>query len=996
MILIGPFLYLWYMLTTNMQKGWIIRYICLPVLALFIFLFPPKAFSQSSQFRNFNVRDGLPSSEVYDVIQDSKGFMWFCTDAGVCRFDGYEFKVFNTSNGLPDNTIFEAIEDYKGRIWFRSYNGKLSYYYNDSVFCLPINNILIKQIKGGIITSLAIDTADNVYVGFSTDMKPLKISLRNNFAISQINVPHNTYYIITTPSNGIIKGIYVIGDSITPTYPPRKVAFFNLNFQNKLVHKSQPDYWTQKMFFSKQDKTIQIPGGSLASSLFSEFIVSDSNHSVIFYQKFPEPILNIVPDNKKRIWVVPLKDSPCYYYNGAITKLTALDFLKNKRITSVAVDNKGGLWFTSLSDGVYYLRSLNFKTWTIENGLPDIKVTSINVTPDSLLWITLFQNNKIVLLHNDSISYRTVSDAGDISINSILFYTDKSIWVASSKGVFIFDKAHPVNPQPFLQSIGGMELAQNKDGTVWCSLPHSCRLLYKESSKISIKKNVQFNSKILKILSDGQNGIWIGAANGLYHYTGDSLFYAGNSNPALKNAITDIFFTNDSAMWMATHDTGVIIKNRNRLYYITTANGLINNSCRCICCDYRGNMWVGTRKGLSHIFIKKDYTGGIHIESIKNIYGPNLAEINSVACIGDIVYVATNTCLTAFDMTKTEPDTIAPPVYFTGLKINGEKITISDKKLYLKYNENYIAINYAGLSYTDEGNIKYRYKLLGIDTGWIYTMNTSIQYPSLTDGDYKFVVSARNGDGVWNMQPATFSFSISPPWWKTWWAKITFSVLAIGLIYWRIKAIQLAERKKNEITRQLTLAELQKIKAQFDPHFLFNNLNTLSSLITVAPDNAQEFVDELSQFYHYTISHNKEEFISLSEEIEQAKRYYTLLLIRFGDHLTVEFNNIKPDTEYFILTNSLQILLENVVKHNNILSDTPLAVKIGLTSKPSLLVVNKRYPKKNVQSTGQGLSGINERYKLLTGKEIAISYTTDYFSVELPLLIPKEYENINH
>src|SRR5687767_1111193 len=104
--------------------------------------------AQFQRYRNYDVKDGLPSSEVYDVLQDSKGFLWFSTDLGVSRYDGYDFKNFTTENVLPDNTIFKMHEDYTGRIWFTSFSGKLAYFLNDRIDALPCNDALAQAMHG--------------------------------------------------------------------------------------------------------------------------------------------------------------------------------------------------------------------------------------------------------------------------------------------------------------------------------------------------------------------------------------------------------------------------------------------------------------------------------------------------------------------------------------------------------------------------------------------------------------------------------------------------------------------------------------------------------------------------------------------------------------------------------------------------------------------------------------------------------------------------------
>jgi ligand-binding sensor domain-containing protein len=954
--------------------------------------FAHSVFSQSSQFRNYSIKEGLPSSEAYNVMQDSKGYMWFCTDKGVSRFDGYEFRNFNKESGLPDNVVFETKEDYKGRIWFRSHSGKLCYFYHDSIFRLPINDSLFALLKNTLTTSLAIDSSDNLYLGFYGKVSPLKISLKNNCSISKMPIPNLIYYLCLLGSSEILTGC-----SFNPA--------IDYATESKFVLSLYRDYSLKKIKSFEDLKEEGQPGhnralvlhnGYIAASLGKKFFVLDSNYNPRFIYDFPSLILDLMVDKNNRIWITTVNDEPVCYDRGRIIRYPVLQFLKDKRITSMAIDNEGGLWFTSLYDGVYYLHSLNFKTWTTENGLPGNKVTIVRTAPDSSLWISTLLKNKIAILKRDSVSsYKSMPDIPELSINGILFTSTNSVWISSSEGVFILTTSG--NGKIFLAlSRAGRDLLLNKDGSVWFNGTSRATLLRNSGSSVSEEVKARMDKKILKIGKHGDKELWIATMNGLYIYMNDSIINLGNTYPILKKPFPDFMFDEKNNLWMAS-DTGIIIKSGTHFSYITVADGLISNNCRCISEDSLGNMWIGTKMGISHILLTHE-TGyeNFHISAIKNIKSQNLNEVNCITCLNKMVYAGTNSGLTAFNMNVISADTLPTPIYITKIKVNGKSLNAERKALTLNYDENYIVINYSGLDYSDAGNIQYRYKMDGIDTGWVYTKNTNTQYPKLPPGNYTFLVSAMNSDGKWNMHPASIGLNILPPWWGTWWSRIISLAIIIGFLYWRIKAVQINERRKTQINKQLAMAELQKIKAQFNPHFLFNNLNTLSSLISTSPDVAQEFVDELSEFYHYTISHSKEEFIQVTQEAEHAKRYASLLLIRFGDRLNIKWNIESKYYQWMILTNSLQLLLENIVKHNNILSAEPLYIEIASTPANTIIVKNKIIAKKEVISTGMGLSSINERYKLLTGKEINVSHTSDFFSVELPLIIPKEDEDINN
>ena len=129
--------------------------------------FETDAFSQSYSYRHFTVEDGLPTSEVFQVFQDSKGYIWIATNNGVCRYDGYEFKTFTKADGLPDDTVLEIYEDHKNRIWFIPHSVKLSYYFNDSIIEYKYNDAIQKLVKGnGVPEKLMfyVDSIDNIYM----------------------------------------------------------------------------------------------------------------------------------------------------------------------------------------------------------------------------------------------------------------------------------------------------------------------------------------------------------------------------------------------------------------------------------------------------------------------------------------------------------------------------------------------------------------------------------------------------------------------------------------------------------------------------------------------------------------------------------------------------------------------------------------------------------------------------------------------------------------
>ncbi|MDR2058237.1 MAG: histidine kinase [Dysgonamonadaceae bacterium] len=209
-------------------------------------------------------------------------------------------------------------------------------------------------------------------------------------------------------------------------------------------------------------------------------------------------------------------------------------------------------------------------------------------------------------------------------------------------------------------------------------------------------------------------------------------------------------------------------------------------------------------------------------------------------------------------------------------------------------------------------------------------------------------------------------------------------ILSSQLIYLSNKQQQTAlenERLQAEYMKTRFMA----LKNQVDPHFLFNSLNTLSSLIQTDADKAQEYVQQLSYVFRYTLQ-NKE-IITLEEELKFTLAYCHLMQIRYGDNLQFIQNTDEKYYSYFIVPLSLQILVENAIKHNVVSNRQPLAITFSTSEKATIKISNPVQPKKDAESGESiGLSNLAERYRLLWSKEIAIRNAGGIFEVEIPLI----------
>ncbi|MBZ9630199.1 histidine kinase [Salegentibacter sp. LM13S] len=213
----------------------------------------------------------------------------------------------------------------------------------------------------------------------------------------------------------------------------------------------------------------------------------------------------------------------------------------------------------------------------------------------------------------------------------------------------------------------------------------------------------------------------------------------------------------------------------------------------------------------------------------------------------------------------------------------------------------------------------------------------------------------------------------------------TIISLFFHLIYF-YKALQEKKVKEQKIIAGTASAKFDALKNQLDPHFLFNSLNVLSALIDENPEQAQKFTSALSKVYRYVLEQKNKELVDLEEELKFAKTYMDLLKMRFEDAIVFNFPSVLKNPEAKVVPLSLQLLLENTIKHNTVNSENPLEISI-IEEDRNLVVKNNLQPKAILKrGSGVGLSNIKQRYHLLTDRKIEIDNSHNVFIVKLPLL----------
>ena len=348
------------------------------------------------------------------------------------------------------------------------------------------------------------------------------------------------------------------------------------------------------------------------------------------------------------------------------------------------------------------------------------------------------------------------------------------------------------------------------------------------------------------------------------------------------------------------------------------------------------------------------------------------------------VYIPFEKGLLVFKNLRKQWD-IKPRVVLTGVENDFKKTT--QQQPVFKANTNFISFHFDGISFTNPERLNYRYRLEGYSQNWIHTNETEVTFPKLPPGDYVFQVQVSLNADFTTAQEARFAFKIATPIWQRGWFVVSFLFLVGGIVFLLIRQRDKRNKRLAQLKQERILFEYEHLKTQVNPHFLFNSLNTLTSLIEQDPESAVTYTEQLSDLYRNLLAYKGNDWVTLEEEWSFLANYLYIQESRFGSALQV-VNNI-PETlmkSKKIVPLSLQLLVENAIKHNVVSMASPLVVTFEIQNE-TLVVSNTIHPKRSKEKeSGLGLANIQKRYALLSNKPISFGKNDGVWEVRLPLL----------
>jgi signal transduction histidine kinase/ligand-binding sensor domain-containing protein/DNA-binding response OmpR family regulator len=882
---------------------------CLVLFACLIF-FQQAAAIEGEPINRLGIQHGLSNNSVRCIYQDHKGLMWFGTYDGLNMYDGYNFTVFrnklNDSSSLPHNYIYSIHEDRKNNLWIGTGQGIAIYNSIYSRFKPAYFYSHLAKEKQRIrfnVTAVRSDVDNTVFIasnGWGLLVKKDKDEVSFQIPLTRNKQEQTTNYNVQTLT--IDKQdrvwLFVLNYGLC-LFDKKKNSIQLVNSEVKSANALQPDdegnIWIgsntglYKYSISSNsiiDRHNEQTGSLIINDIACLFLDNNKNlwvgtegggvnilhHSTGKFQYIlpgvgdqslsSESVFSIMSDNESRMWMGTLKgglnviDPQKGRFQTISHKINDRNSLVNNFVSSFYETSAGELMIGSDGGGlsIWNRQQKTFTNFSHDaSNSSSLSSNSISsVTQDHLgdTWITTFGGgvNKFDKARGSFEHYKCVNDAtGEENKKVWLVYEDldKNLWVSTfGNGKLYRFNRQLKRFQVFDQQLNDLiALREDHNGVMWGGNSHQLVRIEKKSNNHTF---YEIGKPVRSIYEDKANNLWVGTEGG-------GLILFDGTNGKIVQRYSD-------------------------------ADGLSNNSVLNILADNEGNLWLSTFNGLSKFDAVR--------KTFKNFYqsdGVQSNQFNYNAALrlrsGELAFGGING-FNIFDPIKITTRTFMPPVLFTGIWINNKPVTEAEKfiiyndkddrvlALEVPFNEAVLSFDFTALEYSSPDKIKYAYFLENMDNGWNYTDNIrAINYNNIKEGRYTLRVKSTNAEGTWNTEEAIIKIRILPPWFRSWWAYLLYTLVTVSIAWVVIRYRINQSRLKYEIKVAYINAEKEKEINEKRQSF-FTNIShefrtPLTLIINPARDLlAKESPEDNGERKELTIIHrNARRLLSLVDQL---------------------------------------------------------------------------------------------------------------------------------
>ena len=880
------------------------------------------SFGQLLRFEQIDDKLGLSQNTVHSMAQDDEGFLWIGTEDGLNRFDGYSFDVLRFHENDPSsiypgrikqlsynsgslgvltesgisivNTHTKKSKNYvlpltineprflflsKDKIWMGADNGlylldKVNGSFKAILPYVPITGISL--LKRGV---LMVTTPDEIYLIYLFNNAVRRINFKSQDLILGSSVSARGIVCLVTDNNGLVAGLINKG-----------------NF--------------------KIQRSISIPEGGVFRTIFG------GRHR--FFLCYDNGL--IVIDSLFRMK---------HYYHQAENNFS----LSHNKVLSIFQDRNLNLWIGTSSGGLNRYHPYRFKFNSLSGNNGSEQGSSLNI-----YGVTASPNNSFILTSDEGRIFNFSPETNELVQKAHLkpypiycitpLNSDSSEFIlGTSRGIYRY---YSNSGKTEFIPIKGMETYVNQEvltclkeaeNRFWLAGKEGLFLVDILQKSIIMNYDISNSglggNNVRNLIADEHGNFYIATSKGLYYYNKEnseitSILVARNGR---KLHITSALKSKNGDLFIGTINQGLYLKKSNgNVQNFTTDNGLANNNVYAV---QKGNLddeiWLSTNSGVSKLNVK-DFTFK-NYDLNDGLQGNEFNEKTSARLTdGRILFGGVNG-FSYFYPSDIKDDTTNCQVAIKSFS-SFNKPYETKEDIFLSYDQNYINIEYVALDFNLSGNNRFMYQVEGLNEEWTDAGNRRFaSFAQLAPGSYVFKVKASNSDGVFSNNVANLTFYIAKPFWTRWWFRITmilfFAGIITAIIYWRVRNVITEEQEKLKVSGMVGELELKALRAQMNPHFIFNSLNSIQDFVLNHQGmEAAKYLSKFARLVRMILDNSEYTFISISQKIEFLRLYIELESLRmdngFEFHLSLD-KSINLEDQ--IPTMVIQPYVENAIWH---------------------------------------------------------------------------------
>jgi ligand-binding sensor domain-containing protein len=854
----------------------------------------------AQELAGFNItqHQGLPSNTVYNLFVDDAGFLWVATDNGLARYNGIHFKEYENPF-VRSKACSGILQDSEGCIWFHNFFGEILFIENDSLQKLESwDTLLMVGFPNLAVRATSLFVSDPKHL-YEFDKK--QNEWKNLDAKLNETHPLNIHHQIVSRKNHVWICFNVGSDTFVKNITENRIyavpyGEFTLESNYGRLIEWQGEIWlqnsiTEKLFRVDEDNVFPITN-RFKEQLKGNLVVKNIGDSILAFAG-NNGIQLWMPDNK---WVT---------------------LLPGKRVSSVAADKEGGIWIGTLNDGIYYYPNLT--TFLLSERQ---RVLFTKLVADK-------RNHQIIagghdgLINVFSANGKMVNEIrlpNEREVQSIFIDTTANRLLVGTNFFYSYDLT-TLRQQSKRNLAAVKKIERIADDYV---LATSWGLVVIDATTVTTKKQL-FPQRMSTLAYQQASGkLWIGSQKGLYTFLlkSDTLTL-WQPDSALYSPGVSAMVAQHNHMFIGTFTNGLlVVQNQKVIHHFRQHNGLPSNRITALCLE-GDQLWIGTDKGVANLNLKTNKL--FHINETKGLASN---EVYDIAVLQNTLWV-THSGGIQFFSTIPVKNTQPPRLHLVTVKSDDRNLTDYAHGLILDPTSQQLTILLDvsnNLKSRGTTRIYYRIKEIEKDRWNVTTLSNPVaNYLSLPSGQLTFEAYAVNEDGIASANIISLPLTVLTPFWKKSWftaALFFFVFMLISLLVIR-RAKTIEKRNKLKLIQQnqaqeLRIAQLTSIRAQMNPHFIFNTMALIQGkVLNGLKEEANQQIQNFSILMRNVLDYSGKEMILLQDEVAIIEKYLSIENVRLDGLLkyTIEVEGELKNEPVRIPSLITQPFVENALRH---------------------------------------------------------------------------------